>query len=83
VIEDQLDSNRPIQGVKLNFDQLQLAARRAVAPRSAFAHRKDPPIHQRQVDTERSGAYKFGEGVNRCAGSIGAAGILWPVVASS
>jgi hypothetical protein len=42
VIEDQLDSNRPIQGVKLNFDQLQLAAPRAAAPRVAFRAEEGP-----------------------------------------
>ena len=35
------------QGVKLNFDELQLAAPRAVAPRDAFNGRKDPRTFQR------------------------------------
>ena len=36
VNEDQLDSNRPIQGVKANFEQATLAVLRPVAPRNAF-----------------------------------------------
>jgi hypothetical protein len=42
------------QGVKLNFDDLQLAAPRAVAPRDAFGQRKDPPSSRRGAVAERS-----------------------------
>jgi len=42
VIEDQLDSNRPIQGVKFNFDHARLAALRPVAPRVAIWRQEGP-----------------------------------------
>jgi len=42
VIEDQLDSNRPIQGVKVVSNGASLPAPRAAAPRDAFDRREGP-----------------------------------------
>jgi hypothetical protein len=58
VIEDQLDSNRPIQGVKVVSNEASLPSPRAAAPRRTIGARRDPLSGWRELLGSRFNLHK-------------------------